>query len=347
MKKLAILTLGVLFTLLFPQAGNAATGDFVYFVAEKQGHSRIYKIQVGDGHSPIGSPIAVTTAATNRYVGDELTTDNQYLYFTDNFRNNTWDIVRTNLDGGERLVLVSGVSTPKKIEVHGVSIYFTTATGGLFRALSVGSSTPTLMIGPGVDAGLGSAPTSGYGSFVIANGKVVINLTNDTKLIQADASFASVSNATYISPAGYNGNQINNIEHVSDWYFLAAGNAGVYMTSDLTADVSSWDNPSWAQWNSNTGSVYRYIPASRDGVGFYSLWSNGIGGINHGGDMNDGPLVSSGTYTSTAGLVEVFDEELQSNTNQTLANTGLNSDLVFLAVVLLALGIALFRLERA
>ena len=326
-------------------AANAVPSDYVYFVAEKDSHSRVYKLQVNDSHSAVGNPVAITPASASRYVGQELATDNSYLYFTDNNQGSRWDIVRTELNGANRTVLVSQVERPMDLAVAGVSIYFTTANGGFFKALSVGESTPTLLLGPGVNAGLVSAPASGYGAFAIGNGKVVINLTNDTKLIQADFQAISVTNAAFVSPVGYVGSTVTDMSYLAGQYFITGpGNIGFWNTSDISSDVSSWYANNLFGLGPNSEKTYRFTPASSDGLGWYNIWSTGEGQIYHGGDMNDGALIPTDMFTGSGSVVAVFAANVPEIT-ESLANTGIDEGLVLMGLSLLGIGLAIRRVS--
>ena len=324
---------------------QATPSDYVYFVAEKDSHSRVYKLQVNDSHSAVGNPVAITPASASRYVGQELATDNSYLYFTDNNQGSRWDIVRTDLSGANRIVLVSQVERPMDLAVAGVSLYFTTETGGFFRALSVAQSSPTLLIGPGANAGLVSAPTSGYGAFAIGNGKVVINLTNDSKLIQADFQAISVSNATFVSPVGFVGSSVTDMSYLAgDYIITGPGNIGYWTTSNITTDVSTWMTSNLFGLGPNSEKTYRYTPASSDGIGRYDIWSTGEGQIYHGGDMNDGALIPTDMFTGSGSVVAVFSADVPEIT-ESLANTGIDESLVFLGLALLGIGLTIRRVS--
>ena len=300
----------------------------------------------GDGSSSATDLLADTSAAHTAKV---LTTDGSYLYFADNQSGQQWQLVRTDLDGSNRLLLAQLGSEPADIVVTGVSIYYSAATAGLFRASSLALSTPTEIIGDSHPAGLGSSlPGFGYGAFAFANGKVAMDC-GAAGLLIADMNFSGASNGVMNTDADYLAIHTTDIvSKENTFYFGGTQLDGIKLTTDPTSSVSGWTGVDTAVPSPDTSRVYNMFVLGSDlfyttGTGYVYKWQR----------MDPNSITVNFVYygqeSSENYGIAVFETEPTEDTPDTpaaLANTGLDPMLTIAGLGLLGAGIYLRRLAK-
>ena len=347
---LTSLLAAVIFFINVAAPAQATTVEVLYFTAGDGFHNRVYKVALDDTRTAVGSPTAITPATTSGYVGRDLASDGTYLYFTDNNNGNSWDLVRTDLNGNGRLLLASQIDRPQQMKPAGVSIFFTTLTGGLYRASTVGQLAVEHIFGPGAPGGFsGSVPTTGYGAFTQGSGKFYLNNKALGTIIEFDWTFGSnATNANALALNNYPGGDVDFLDLCdSAWIVAGESISGARNTLSLTSNFATWGNSGDTGLGINAGMHLRHylFRATPGDCGYVSFWSTGEGQIYHSGDMMDAAVMPSGLFVSNGGLVLLQQEATTAGGSGNLANTGSDPLLLWLALGLLGLG-AVLRTRR-
>jgi hypothetical protein len=331
-----IVALGLVFSLSSP--AHAATQRTVYFVSTLGSGLGVYSVNFDPNNSNV-TPEAVTPDTATGHIYRSLATDDTRLYFADNNQGSTWDLVSTDLTGGDHQIIAAGIATPEYIKVWSDQVFFTTWRGGLFSVPKTGG-TPQELIGPTHDAGLGgSAPTSGYGPFAFVGSHVFVDV-NAVGIIKADWLWLNPSGAQIVSPAGYSS------FNITDWYekgsylsptlYVSGYNiSGFKKTTDLTTDSSGWDSVSTSFPGMAAANAYRTT-----GDGEYVFFTSGSGDITYmSATENTFGLVLGTRFNSANYGIAVVDTEVNNQAGGHLANTGGNLNLIYVGLTLIAIGI--------
>jgi hypothetical protein len=295
-----------------------------------------------EGDSAV-SMITEDTAAG--HTSRALTTDGSYLYFADNQTGQQWQLVRTELDGSNRLLLAQLTSEPVDLVVTGVSIYFSASNSGLHRASSLALSTPVEIIGDTHDAGLGgSLPGYDYGAFAIGNGKVVMDCGSRGLLI-ADLGFSGASNGSVSTDAGYLALGVRDIVYSNNnFYFSGSNFTGIKMTNDPSTVHSGW------------AAVNTYVPiddsekvSSMFVLGSDLYYTTGTGYVLKWEGMNPQDVSVSEALEIRSGTenfgLAVFQSELPEELPE-LANTGLDPMMVLAGLGMVVVGFSFRKLAK-
>jgi len=239
----------VFLTLGAVSPANASSVPKLFFIAIQGDGLGLYSVSLSaDKHSTVGQPVAITADTAAAHTSRELATDGQYLYFVDNSHGlGLWDLVRTDLLGNNRTLLVPDVGSVSKIVVTGVSIYYSVWDKGVYRASAVGQTVPTLVFGYDNPAGYPMPPSSGWGPFIIKGGKLYVD-NYSTGIFEMDLSFAGASNVNYISDNNYPGWMVTSLDFdaVTNNYYAWGWNSGTLWG---TTDLSLPTNGNWTQIN--------------------------------------------------------------------------------------------------
>lgn len=287
----------------------------------------------------------ITPDTSAGHTSKVLTTDGSYLYFADNQTGQQWQLVRTDLDGSNRLLLAQLTSEPVDLVVNGVSIYYTASNSGLHRASSLALSVPVEVIGDSHDAGLGgSLPGFGYGTFAIGNGKVVMDCGSRGLLI-ADLGFSGASNGTVSTDAGYLALGVRDIVYANNnFYFSGSNFDGIKLTNDPSTVHSSWTSVNTFVPIDDSEKVSSMFVLGSDlyyttGTGYVLKWE----GMNP-QDVSVSEALEIRSGTENFGLA-VFQTELAEEQPE-LASTGINPMLIFASLGLIAVGFTFRKLAK-
>ena len=338
-----IVALGLVFSLSTP--AHAATQRTVYFVSTLGSGLGVYSVNFDPNNSNV-TPQAVTPDTATGHVYRSLATDNTRLYFADNNQAGTWDLVSTDLTGGDHQIIAAGIATPEYIKVWSDEVFFTTWRGGLFAVPKTGG-TPQALVGPTHDAGLGgAAPGNGYGPFAFVGSKLFIDV-NAVGIIEADWQWLNPSGAHIISPAGYSG------YNVTDWYekgsylsptIYVSGYSisGFKKTTDLTTDSTTWDSVSTNFPGMAAANAYRTT-----GDSAYIFFTSGSGDITYMSvTENNFGLVLGTRFNSENYGIAVVDQDVPDSPVETLAHTGGDLSLAYMGLALIVIGVFATRLRR-
>ena len=336
LKSLAFAAVAALVSLAAPLSANAATQTTTFYVATMGDGLGIYSTTGVVTDSTPSTAHAVTEDSVFKHTYRSLAADSSHLYFADNNRDGVWDLVRTDFTGGNREVVAANIAAPESIQVMGVSVYYTTWTGGLFW-VPAGGGTPTPILGPTNDAGLGgSVPTTGYGPFSLSGGKLYIDI-NAVGLVQADWSFNNPTNAQIVTPAGYVALNVTDLVTVDGTVYVGSWNGtGYYTTTDLSTAVSSWTHHNTSFPSPNTWTVYR-IAVSGNNLHYTTSLGDLYGFRDGSNGITINNLVETPANTSDFGLV-IVEMPVAENTSEPLANTGSDLNLLWAGLGLLAVG---------
>ena len=337
----------VLFGLLLSMSSpaQAVTQRTVYFVSTLGSGLGVYSVNFDPNNSNV-TPEAVTPDTAAGHVYRSLATDGTRLYFADNEQAGSWDLVSTDLTGGDHQVIAAGIDQPEYIKIWSDEVFFTTWHGGLFGVASTGG-TPQALIGPSHAAGLGgSVPSSGYGPFAFVGSRIFIDV-NAVGIIKADWMWLNPSNATVINPAGYSS------FNVTDWYstgsylsptiYVSGYNTdGFKSTTDLTTDTSTWTSVSNSFPGMVSNTAYR-IAGDSD----YLYYTSGMGDITYmTSDGNGFGLVLGTRFNSENYGIAVVDTDVNNQAGGHLANTGGGLELAYLGLGLIVFGALATRLRK-
>jgi hypothetical protein len=338
-----LVAFGLIFAISSP--AHAAVQRTVYFVSTLGNGLGVYSVSFDPNNSNV-TPTPLTPDTWNGHVYRSLATDGTRLYFSDNNRDGSWDLVSTNLTGGDHQVITSGIDTPESIKVWSGQVFYTTWLGGLFSVPITGGA-PQSLIGPSHDAGLGgSVPTSGYGPFAFVGSHVFIDV-NAVGIIKANWLWLNPSGAEIVSPAGYGA------FNVTDWYesgsylsptiYVSGWNvSGFKSTTDLATDSSSWNQVSVSFPGMASTTAYKAT-----GDSDYLFFTSGSGDITFKTTTgNNFGLVLGTKFNSENYGIAVVDQGSSDTPVETLANTGGDLNLLYAGLTLIVMGIFAKRLRK-
>ena len=340
-----LVSLGLL--LAIPSMSQATGVEKVFWVGgSDSSHLRIYSVDFTDYQGTPGAVTAVTGDATAEYTGGALASDATHLYFATNQIDGGWDLVRSDLAGGNQLVLARGIDEPQYIRVVDGVVYYTAWNLGLYSVPADGSAGLTHLFGPGHAAGLGQTmPNSGFGPFVFYNNKLYMDVHNYGSgygLIQADWSGSQLSNATVVLPDGYLALNVTDMAVYSNGVAFGTSNdAGFYVAPDPTTPVSGWIYTATTGNGNSSGIVSRLTFDSN----WQTIYTTSTGYVYANG-MFTWPETSTPETAVNYGVTVVSNVVTPDNTGRTLANTGGGLGLAYLGLGLIVVGALATRFRK-
>lgn len=287
----------------------------------------------------------ITPDTSAGHTSKVLTSDGSYLYFADNHTGNQWQLVRTDLDGANRMVLAQLNAEPVDLVVTGVSIFYSISSAGLYRTSSLALSTPTEIIGDSHDAGLGSnLPGFGYGTFAIGNGKVVMDC-GSRGLLVADLNFSGASNGTVNTDADYLALGVRDIVSANDkFYFAGANFTGIKLTSNPAGSPIAWTDVVTFVPSSDSERVFSMFVQGTDlyyatGTGYSYVWT-----AMDPQDIRIRSAMDVRAGTDNYAIV-AFQAELPEAV-PTLASTGIDPMLFYAGLGLIVVGLTFRKLAK-
>lgn len=296
----------------------------------------------------IDAPVRLTADTAAGAVSTALATDGTHLYFADNIDDNDeYDIVRTDLDGGNRTVLVESSDWLRDLDVVGNHLYYVTYYGGVYTASATTLSTPSLLFGWQQNADYsGQSPTYAYQKAEMFNGSLLLH--TDTGLFKMNVNFGTgtASNVVLMDSdwgtyTDWSVAEMELDETANKLYFVE--NYRFHTTSDLTVAARNWPlfEATYSDGGHGTrdlvfhrGFMYQMSPDS-------ALYSVELTGQKRARNLFTGPWLNS-DYSLQA--IAAVDAALPDEAG--LANTGIDPTLAFVGLGLLGVGVYLRQLAK-
>lgn len=274
---------GVIFA---PNKANAIGNASIYWVYSAGGAgNRIVNAQ----EAATLTPTAITPATTAGYTARTIATDGSYIYFVDN---SSASLVRTDMAGAGRTVIIASTSGIQQVAVQGGKVYYVEWDNGVY-SVPVTGGTPTQIIAPSFITNTCAGAPGGWGGINITADNLFFSWYNGSAtysacygVYKATRTGATFGTPTKLPAPGGSWTTAGWLQlDGNDLYISQSGT-----TIDKTTDYSTWThyNVSAGSFSlqalsvysstiymvSNTGSVYTMPKSDTAGASITRLFTN-------------------------------------------------------------------------